>query len=131
MPAEVWLCTGPCSCSDSIVHPTPDLLLLRPVHCTAQAVLGVPLWAFVPYSCTSAVRPHLPPGTSWQRKTCRKPRRQVQMNMGILIAKLHLRPVTSYSGIANCPGERVFWAPTYPKPKWSVLAGAVFPPQNG
>lgn len=91
----------------------------------------VPLWAFVPYSCTSAVRPHLPPGTSWQRKTCRKPRRQVQMNMGILIAKLHLRPVTSYSGIANCPGERVFWAPTYPKPKWSVLAGAVFPPQNG
>lgn len=40
VPAEVWLCTGPCSCSDSIVHPTPDLLLLIPVHCTAQAVLG-------------------------------------------------------------------------------------------
>lgn len=51
--------------------------------------------------------------------------------MGILIAKLHLRPVTSYSSTANCPGERVFWAPTYPEPKWSMLAGAVFPPQNG
>ena len=42
VPPKVCLFKGPRSCSDSysIMHPTPDLLLLRPVHCTAQALLA-------------------------------------------------------------------------------------------
>lgn len=62
VPAEVWLCTGPCSCSDSysIVHPTADLLLLRRA---ARALLNafVGLFPLQLYLCCQT------PPSSWDQ----------------------------------------------------------------